>query len=287
VIDSFFENVLDQYHLGIKLQSYRAVGGGCINQAIQLKTDDGHLFLKYTSASESTMFDAEAKGLQVLMKSSKLKIPEVLGSGTIDGKSYLLLEWIESGHASINFWKIFGDGLAKLHKTTAKHFGLDHSNFIGRLSQSNRYHENWYEFFINERLTPQLKMAHDRGLVDRRILTDFELLFPKLETLIPEEPPALIHGDLWSGNFLTDEHSKPVLIDPAIHYGHRETELAFTHLFGGFDSIFYETYQDCYPLEKGFGERIDIHNLYPLLVHVNLFGTSYLSGIKQTLQRLV
>ena len=231
------------------------------------------------------MFHAEEKGLNLLSAGSTFSIPASRGSGVMHDRAYLLLDWVEKGRANDSFWEDFGTSLAQLHQNTNAYFGLDHDNFIGKLPQSNTYHDSWYAFFVQERLLPQIKLASDKGLVDHKICNDFERLFPQLPEVIPNELPALLHGDLWSGNFLVGEESNPVLIDPAVYYGHRETELAFTHLFGGFDPLFYQSYASQFPLEQGFEERIAVHNLYPLLVHVNLFGNSYLSGIKQTLRR--
>lgn len=183
------------------------------------------------------------------------------------------------------FWIEFGHLLADLHKRSADHFGFEYNNFIGRLHQKNGQHKDWVDFFRKERLIPQIEMAYDAHHIDSKVQGQFEILFTKLNTLVPPEAPSLVHGDLWSGNFLVSSDSRPVLIDPATHYGHRETELAFTHLFGGFDQLFYKSYQECYPLSPGFEERIEIHNLYPLLVHLNLFGAAYLSGIRNTLNK--
>ena len=285
MIDTFYQEVLDQ-HCGAEiLQTSRTVGGGCINNAVRLATHDNTYFLKWNQAKENDLFVTEAKGLSILRKKGPIRLPEVLGQGEKKGKAYLLLDWIETGHPTHRSWESFGKGLAQLHQASAQHFGLDHNNYIGRLVQHNDLHTNWADFFRQERLEPQLRLASSKRLVDRELRASFDRLFPMLDQLIPAEPPALLHGDLWSGNFMMDQDGNPVLVDPAIHFGHRETEIAFTHLFGGFDKQFYAAYNDHFPLVSGFEERIDIHNLYPLLVHVNLFGSSYLSGIKQTLRR--
>lgn len=287
MIEDFFQSVLDEHLPTSQLIKHRSVGGGCINNAVQLETDNGTYFIKWNHKSENDLFITEEKGLSILSEKSVLKIAEVLGGGIHQDKAYLLLEWMESGHASSQFWDDFGSGLAELHRCSSDNFGLDHDNFIGRLPQSNTYHQTWSDFFIQERLIPQLKLASSKNLINEGIRSDFELLFPKLENIVPKESPALLHGDLWSGNFLTGEQSEPVLIDPAVHYGHRETELAFTQMFGGFDRKFYQAYQAHFPLEQGFEDRSEIHNLYPLLVHVNLFGSSYLGGVLQTLKRFI
>ncbi|MEQ9009688.1 MAG: fructosamine kinase family protein, partial [Ekhidna sp.] len=218
-------------------------------------------------------------------KHSSIISPQAIASDTLENKSYLLTEWISKGTPNPQFWEDFGKNLALQHKVSSSYFGLDHDNFIGSLPQSNKQHTSWYDFFIEERLTPQLKLATSKNLITKELVSKFESLFNHLENLIPNENPALLHGDLWSGNFIIAESGEAAIFDPAVYFGHRETELAFTKLFGGFDQRFYSSYQDNYPIQHGFEDRVDIHNLYPLLAHVNLFGSSYLSGIIQTLNR--
>ncbi|MEM6737187.1 MAG: fructosamine kinase family protein [Bacteroidota bacterium] len=285
MIEDFFNLALSAHIEECKLKSWKPVGGGCIHKTARLQTKNHSYFIKWNHCREIDLFLTEEKGLQLLNDHPEIRVPGVLGQGQIEEKSYQLLEWIESGYPSSGFWGVFGKSLAKLHQHDHHYFGLSYDNYIGRLHQSNTHHETWHSFFIAERLEPQLKLALSKKLINNQIISLFEKLFPKLENLIPGERPSLLHGDLWSGNFLVDQNSLPVLIDPAVHYGHRETELAFTRLFGGFDKKFYYTYNEEFPLEIGFENRVDIHNLYPLLVHVNLFGSSYLSGIKQTLRR--
>ena len=285
-IDSFYEAIC-KCHLGpdIIIQKVSSVAGGCINQTSRITTNQGEFFIKVNTVAQSDLFHKEQLGLDILKEKSPLGTPAVLGSGIQGRNSYLLLEWVEKGIQNTDFWKEFGSQLATQHKVSADLFGLDHHNHIGRLHQSNKFHENWAEFFVEERLRPQLQMAHDTGLIEQATLQKFDILFNKLEELVPSESPSLLHGDLWSGNFLCGQGSRPYIFDPAVHFGHRETELAFTTMFGGFDQQFYSTYSEEYPLSPGFEDRIEVHNLYPLLVHVNLFGRSYLSGIERTLKR--
>ncbi len=161
------------------------------------------------------------------------------------------------------------------------------NNFIGSLQQNNEFHENWIEFFVEKRLRPQFGLAYYNKLIDVSYLRHLDKLPQALERIFPKEKPSLLHGDLWSGNAMRDKSGNPCLVDPAVYYGHREMELAFTKLFGGFDSSFYHAYEEAFPLEIGFKDRKDIYNLYPLMVHVNLFGTSYLSGIDKVLERIL
>lgn len=286
-MNDFFEEVVQDYAKTATVLSASIVSGGCINNTYKLETSEGPLFLKWNSDSSRPMFECEKKGLDLLAKHSSTSTPNVLSCGQISNKSYLLLEWIEKGAQSSDFWKDFALNLASQHKVASPQFGLDHDNFIGSLEQPNKQHSTWHEFFINQRLKPQLKLAESKNLIDKTHLSRFETLFSKLESLIPKEASALLHGDLWSGNFMCGADGKAVIFDPSVHFGHRETELSFTKLFGGFSPEFYTEYESNFPLKSGFEERVDIHNLYPLLVHVNLFGPSYLSGINQTLKRFI
>lgn len=286
--NAFFEQVLfENTGEPLQVEEVQFKTGGCINNAVQLKTRSGDFFLKWNEAVEEDMFAAESKGLQLLRSNGSLRIPEVLGSGKADGKSYLLLEYIDSHRPSGNYWQDLGYSLAQMHKERADQYGLDHSNFIGRLPQNNEPATHWADFFRDRRLQVQLGLAFYNRLVDEAFVKKFKSLYPKLPELLTNEPPALLHGDLWSGNVIVDELGKPCLIDPAVYYGHREAELAFTELFGGFDRQFYSAYQEAGPLEPGYNERKEIYNLYPLMVHVNLFGTSYLNGVEKTLNRFL
>jgi fructosamine-3-kinase len=156
---------------------------------------------------------------------------------------------------------------------------------MGALPQSNCRHDDWISFFIEERLEKQVRLAQNSGLLERKDINRFERLYTLFDTLIPKEQPSLIHGDLWGGNYLCSTAAEPYLIDPAAHYGHRESDLAMTTLFGGFSTEFYTAYHEAYPIEKGWEGRLDLYNLYPLLIHLNLFGPSYHGSIRIILQR--
>lgn len=271
-----------------QLDSIQMVGGGCINQAFKVETNRGTFFLKWNENGDN-FFRNEERGLHLLRESGCISIPEVIGAGVADHRSYLLLEYIAPGYASKQFWDDFGRQMACLHQVSSKNecYGLDHNNEIGRLGQKNEWTKDWIEFFIQQRLEIQITLAYYHELVDKAFLERFRRIYSVLPTVLAQSPPSLLHGDLWSGNFLVGENSIPVLIDPAVYFGHREIELAFTQLFGGFDRRFYQSYQEVWPIEPEFGDRAALYNLYPLLVHVNLFGVSYLSGVEQTLRRFL
>lgn len=262
------------------------VGGGSINDAYRLETNAGRFFVKVnTAARDPSMFQAEADGLERLGAARSIRVPRAIAFGEYHGDSYLLLEHIEGGPRTPAFWEDFGRSAARLHTNTNDRFGLERDNFIGTLPQRNTPHDRWDAFFIHCRLEPQVRMARDRQRIGMGDVLRFERLYAKLPSLFPSEPPALLHGDLWSGNFLCDADSAPVLIDPAVHFGHREMDIAMTRLFGGFEESFYAGYHAEHALEQGWEERVDLCNLYPLLVHVNLFGGGYARQVGEILKR--
>jgi len=264
-----------------KIISSIPVHGGDINHAFQVRTQGNSYFVKYNHAGcFPGMFRAEALGLKLLSKPGAPCVPEVIAYGESGKYSWLLLNYIAQGNYGINFWDDFGFALAQLHKNSQEKFGLEHDNYIGSLAQSNKYHTSWPEFFVKERLVKQFEMARNKGLIDSGLMRSFENLLKAIPSIFPSEPPALLHGDLWSGNFMCDAHGKPCIIDPAVYYGFREMDIAMSKLFGGFASRFYESYNEAFPMAPGWQQRLDICNLYPLLVHVNLFGGSYLGSVK-------
>lgn len=281
-ITFYCENVLG------RIKGFRSVSGGCINNGGRLETDTGSVFIKWNSATRfKGMFTAEQKGLTLLDAPDCIRIPKVLHCYEGTEYSCLILEWLESAIKLKDYWTILGRQLADLHRQTQANFGLDHDNFIGSLPQRNLLTEDWIPFFISQRLTPQIKMAFDQGKLESRDVQQFELLFKNLPSLLPLEKPSLTHGDLWSGNLMTDNDGLPALIDPAVSYTHREVDLAFTVLFGGFDAQFYTAYNEAFPLVSGYEKRLDIYNLYPLLVHVNLFGGGYYQQTMTTVKRFI
>lgn len=274
--------------LEISIKHFSPAAGGCINNGGELITSAGSFFLKWNArARYPAMFQKEAAGLGLLANHSNLRIPKVVKVIELNEIQALVLEFIKSSRPSAQYWRLLGERLAALHRHTSSFFGLDHHNYIGSLQQNNTPCTSWIEFFIKHRLEAQLALVFKNSLADYLLGKQFELLYRKLPDLLPLEPPALVHGDLWSGNVMVDEKGQPCLIDPAVYYGHREAELAFTHLFGGFDEMFYQAYDHAFPLQPGFEERVDIYNLYPLLVHVNLFGSGYLHQVKKIVMRFV
>jgi fructosamine-3-kinase len=197
----------------------------------------------------------------------------------------LVLEWIESGIRNETFWKKFGEQLAQLHTISREHFGFVEDNYMGSLTQVNSFATNWTDFFIRCRLQPQIELAINNHLLQKSHIASFESLYKKMGSVFNIEKPSLLHGDLWSGNFMCNDRSLPVLIDPAVYFGHRSMDLAMTTLFGGFDRAFYDSYHYHFPFPANHSEQWEICNLYPLLIHLNLFGQSYLSDIAGTLKK--
>jgi len=263
----------------ITVNGESSIVGGCINNAIKINTDKGLFFVKWNTNAKANMFQTEYNGLKVLKDTNTIRIPNVL----CFDDDFLILEFIPPSNPNNAFWEVFGQKLALMHKQTHSKFGLDFDNYIGSLYQDNTQNKNWTEFFIQNRLQAQLSIGNFSGT----LLSDFDKLFQKLPNLFPNEKPALLHGDLWSGNFLAKNGDTPMLIDPAIYYGNREIDIAMSNLFGGFNSDFYFAYNESHPLENGWEERIQICNLYPLLVHVNLFGGAYINQVKNILSYYV
>lgn len=272
-----------------KFTQTRRVSGGSINEAARLYSEQtGPCFLKWNRSDDPDMFVKEVKGLKLLASAeTDLVIPGVIEQGVMDNgtTAFLLMDYIEEGSAHNDSARKFGVELARMHQKQAGQHGLDHDNYIGRLLQSNKQHDNWVDFFVNERIDYQLQIAFDRGSLPRSLKSNFENMYRELPNLMPEEPPSLLHGDLWGGNYFYDSEGNAAIFDPALYYGSREMELAFTHMFGGFSSEFYEGYESEWPLESGFNERVDLYNLYHLMTHTNMFGGHYARQVQSIVEQ--
>lgn len=262
------------------------VSGGCINECYKVENQTQSFFVKVNSRSAyPEMFAKEIKGLALLRDSNTIRIPRVLSQFDQEDQSFLILEWIEKGNVSKQFWMKFGSQLAALHQISYNNFGLQYDNYIGSLPQINTFKKEWHVFYFENRLIPQLEIGIQKGWATTSIFKYAENIAKVIEDEFPNEQPALLHGDLWSGNFLIGAEGEPFLIDPAVYYGFREVELSFTKLFGGFHAEFYEGYQHRFPLAEDFHKRIKIHQLYPLLVHANLFGGYYIQEVVEVFRK--
>lgn len=276
-----------EYLLCIQINSVQALSGGDISRAYLIKTDTEKFFCKVQEGTQGlAMFRAEQTGLQALSETKSIAVPKVLFCGTFQESALLIMHYIAPKRPTTSDFERFGHQLAAHHQISrSSTFGFKANNFIGNLAQSNTTHTNWTSFYVLERLLPQLQYALDTGKLQAHDIPSETILLKTCERLFPEVQPALLHGDLWSGNFLISEKGEPYLIDPAVYYGHHEVDLAMTQLFGGFGTTFYEAYHEVLPKESGTKERCDIYQLYYLLVHLNFFGSSYKSQVTKILQR--
>jgi protein-ribulosamine 3-kinase len=271
----------------LEITDIRLIAAGNFNQTVYIETKKNKFLLKTNFGTDKELFEKEASGLKLLSRHCPLQVPEIFGSGRLNSQNYLLMEYIPTGISKPTFWQELGEGLAQLHMSTKNFFGLEEDNYIASLRQKNDPVQTWTDFFIENRLEPMAGKAYYDKLISLDLLKRIQKIYSKLQGFFPKEKPALLHGDLWSGNILRNSKGSPVLIDPAVYYGQREVDLAFPRLFGGFDKLFFDSYDTIYPLEPGFEERVPVYNLYPLLVHLVLFGKSYLSAIEKTVNRIL
>ncbi len=276
--------------LGGPPNSLRAVGGGDVSAECAWTSASGERFFVKWNAEEPRLFAAEAEGLAALAVAFRaqgeaaqfLTVPEVVASGEMDGTGFLVLRWFDAVTPSAAGWGALGRGLAALHRVTQDAFGFRADNFIGRLPQTNDPLGDWTAFWSERRVLPMLRQAGARvppGLADRiRRLVESDSAAALLADYRPV--PALLHGDLWSGNVAFTAPEQPIVFDPAVYYGEREVELAFTELFGGFSEEFYAGYDEVYPRDQGYVRRRRYWQIYPLLVHVALFDGSYVHSLQ-------
>jgi protein-ribulosamine 3-kinase len=255
------------------------VGGGDINEALRWEAPGGEsYFVKWNPRLGAEVFQREAEALDTLREAAALYVPRVFGVGGEGDEGFLVLEWFDTVAPRAGDWAALGRGLAALHRHTAESgYGWEKDNFIGSLPQANARHDSWAAFWRDRRLGPLLGRACDAGRIDPSLRQRMERLMDSAERIAhrADAAPSLLHGDLWSGNVAFRAHDEPVIYDPAAYYGDREVELAFTELFGGFGADFYHAYGHAYPVEQGYERRKAFWQLYPLLVHVNLFGGGY------------
>ncbi len=261
------------------MQRRSGIGGGCIAQTEKIVLASGRELFVKSGMSSTNALKKEANGLHELAKTGALRVPQVLKVET----DFLVLEFIKTGRLRPNFFENFGRQFAALHRHSSHDFGFYEDNFIGATPQRNLATgdetSNWPLFYFNKRLAFQITLAEKNGVLSAKLRRGFGMLESRIEAILAgsEETPGLLHGDLWSGNFMIAENGEPVLIDPAVYYGHREADLAMTKLFGGFKPRFYDAYNEAWPLPPGWRERCDIYKLYHVLNHLNLFGTGYLA----------
>ncbi len=266
--------------------SVHSISGGCINAAYKFGDRDRCYFVKLNRPERVAMFAAEAQGLREL--SAAVRVPAPVCWGRTQHASYLVLEYLELQSLDGNGCAKLGSQLAQMHRTVRPYYGWDTDNTIGSTAQINTHSDNWIYFWRTHRLGYQLLLAAHNGYggdlqrLGERVLADMNGFFTSYTPTA-----ALLHGDLWGGNSAMDTSGAPVLFDPAVYYGDRETDLAMTELFGGFSASLYAAYRESYALDSGYRVRKDLYNLYHLLNHLNLFGASYLAQAESVLARLL
>ena len=276
----------------VALTDARSVGGGCINPSARVETEEGEaFFLKW---NETDLFTAEATGLRALRDAAGedgVRVPEVVGvgAGGADAEAWLLLEFVPEGRPAPGYGGRLGQGLAEIHRDVGERYGWDEPNWIGSLPQSNEASDDWAWFWREERLAPQLAAAREKGFFGGEEGAALDGVLERLDELLAgahEDGPSLLHGDLWGGNVYPGPSGEPVLIDPSVYRGHREVDLAMSELFGGFPPGFRRAYEATWAVDDAY-ERVrrDVYQLYYLLVHVNLFGGSYVEGSLQAARR--
>jgi protein-ribulosamine 3-kinase len=274
-------------HRPFEMRGAAPVGGGSINESYRLEGADGtRYFLKLNDSRHLAMFIAEAAGLEAIAATNTIRVPLPITHGSAGGQSYLVLEHLEL--SSRGNAKLLGDQLASLHRCSSSQYGFAQDNFIGTTPQPNLWQDNWIDFWREQRLGFQLRLAAQNGYGGQ-----LQSLGTKLQDALPAffegytPKPSLLHGDLWSGNhaFLAD--GTPAIFDPAVYYGDRECDLAMTELFGGYGTDFYAAYRAAYPLDSGYATRRELYNLYHILNHANLFGGGYAGQAARIMQKLL
>jgi fructosamine-3-kinase len=270
----------------VQVTNYSQVFGGDINSTYVLSTNEDNYFIKLNTIAFDDMLKKERDGLLLLRTANTpLKIPEPKLQGTFEQQSFLLMEYLDKGSESKSLWQQLATGLAQLHQITQDHFGLYHNNYIGTVFQNNTTATTWAQFYALQRIMPLMQQAYEQHKCTKADLQLAEQFCNKLPALMPEEQAALLHGDLWSGNRMFTWNGEACIYDPAVYFGHREMDIAMTLLFGGFDTQFYTTYNEVFPLQNGWRNRIDVCQLYPLLVHLILFGRHYYCAVKSILKK--
>ncbi len=270
-----------EYLVGSKMTQNSSLSGGCISDTFHCSLESGEeLFVKCQPEAPQRFFALEAEGLAWLAEAEALAVPRVVGYGP----QFLALEYLAPAPHTDDFDVKFGRGLARLHKFGAPSFGWHSDNYLATLHQSNPSEKHWPTFYSESRLRPLLKQCIDSGLAPQSWTLRFESLFTRMPQFAgAQEPPSRLHGDLWSGNVHCAKGGVPVLIDPAVYGGNREIDLAMLELFGSPSAAFYAAYDEVHPRCEGHAQRVSLYQLYPLLAHIVLFGTSYVEPCERAL----
>ena len=270
------------------IEEYHPVGGGCINRAFRVSDHNRRYFIKLNDAAKAEMFVAEAEALMAMQATATVRVPAPVCWGSAGDAAYLVQEYLEFGPSSESSAVALGKQLAQMHNHTSDFYGWHRDNTIGSTPQINKINDNWLHFWREQRLNYQLRLVAQHGF-GGSLQRKGERLSDALALVLADHnpSPALVHGDLWSGNHATLHDGQPVIFDPASYYGDRETDLAMTELFGGFSPRFYAAYRENFPLDHGYRLRKTLYNLYHILNHVNLFGGGYASQAEHMMDSLL
>lgn len=276
--------LLEEY-TDLEINAFSMVGGGNTSAAYRIEGAQDIYFLKEKEIEGCAgLFEKEADGLEMLANNSRLIIPKVLKKGISGQKQFILLSWLGEIEPGKKSWSEFGSALAAMHRAKQPYFGFNENNYLGSLPQVNTPHSKWSSFYSECRLQPFAIRLFETGLLDNRDMKALENLCASLPEIFPGEHASLLHGDLWSGNFMFTANG-PAIFDPAVYFGHREMDIGMSLLFRGFDTEFYESYNQTYPLADGWRQRVPYTQLYPLLAHAVFFGGHYVSQVKKTISK--
>lgn len=274
------------------LKSCELIGSGHHECYLLANTSDEKIIVKTTADFSGDPLSCEAEGLRLIASTNTIATPTLLHSG----KQCLVMEYIQESNQQSGYWIKLAERMAEMHAIDATHsathaeyihppYGYESDNFCGATRQPNGWFEDGHELFAQNRLLYQAYLAHKNGLLESPWVINVESICERLTELVPWQPSSLLHGDFWPGNILVDATGEPVLVDPAVHYGWREADIAMSLLFGGLPHEFYVSYDEIWPMENGWRNRVPLYNLYHLLNHLNIFGVSYLEQVQQTISR--
>ncbi|MBT8148916.1 MAG: phosphotransferase [Pseudomonadales bacterium] len=271
-----------------QLERCELLGSGHHECYLLSNNQDRKLVAKVANDNSGDALKAEAHGLKLIAQTNTLRTPDVLYLS----KHCLLLEYIAETGLNPDYWQCLAGKLADLHRVTTNSpsnlttpYGLERDNYCGALMQKNGWFEDGHEFFAEQRLLYQARLAFDNGFLESPWIISIESICERLTELVPWQPASLLHGDLWPGNILIDEYGGPAVIDPAVYFGWRESDIAMSLLFGGLPHDFYRSYEEHWAMEPGWRNRVPLYNLYHLLNHLNIFGESYLAQVQETISK--
>ena len=287
-VDFLEEVIMRALGTSLDIKTLQFISGGLVNQAVYTDTSKGKLFIKFNEDRPPKMFDAEERGLAMIRENvPELYVPKVVHTGKVANRNVLVMEYLQEQYPNNQFWEKLGYGVAAMHKVNSPNAGLAFDNFNGPLAQKNTPSTDWSNFFFEHRLRAQFGLAFYNQIIPKDYLQKLETLQKAFEKLYTKAVFSLLHGDFWRGNILTGKNQQPCIFDPAVYFGDREVDLATAKLLGGFQDLFFEAYQEKYPLEYGAKERMEIYSLYPLMIQVNLYGSSYLNRIDSILKKYI